>query len=968
MRNIVDGTTWKDHLAGAMRAFRLSDLDLAEQRLDKAFASVENAQPVLHLLAGHIAVARGSVAEAEKSWRRVLEVDPDHAEAWNNLGVLYRRRGDDEKALDAFLEAQERSPDRPDIPYNIGNLHKGAGRHDEAVAAYNRAIEIDPNYAPAYNNLGTLYESRKERDKAMEVFRRGLSADGRDAALRFNMGLVYQEQSRWDDARDAFETALKSRPGWVPGLNNLGIVLQEMGREDEAARTFRTLLDIEPDNVSALNNLGVAYDRLGRTADARKCYKKALANEPAYSKAALNLHDSYRETKELSEALEEINKQITHHPTDPEIRVRMARTLIGLARWTEAEQSLDHVLERDSGHSGALRAKADLLLATSRPDEAEALLRRLPHDPDSVRDLARLNLSTDRSEAAERLLSELITVDPDDAESRRLLSDLVAEADPERALALREEAAFSDRGQTEDLLAMARLNGRLGRKDEALGKLDEAVSLLGSRGEAEDLDSMHAVLGLYENASAALEEEKRDLFTERTMQLGRKLLSALGRPGDRGGRRKRFITEEIPLEEEDALSLLDINSMEPVIRINEEEETVYLDESAEDLEDAYTELYRPEHDEPPYPGGGGRGPMSPRGDGQPSAQAFGPSPRDSQGPPIHIHLSPQTAVPSPQVIYQDVRPVTVREAFPVSGAEPGISVTEMPEGDLPEFPESPKESVVEEIEEEFGASEEAVPEELVLEEEDLLEDAESDVAAPPHEGGEVTLEITESEEPQDDGGFLVPDSDALSEDLPEDAVYPESEAEPDLLFDIGAVEEEDALIEEYEPEAMLVEALDEEDEEIEPDATAAFEPVEPEEAAEAPEVPVGDFDAGRMAKMFKYLTELTDQTSGEGRDLLIREGVPLKLAGLSARLSGERNFRAAAQKFDRRRRERHNIELDEDKIKDSLGVFKKLAEAYPGGAIRESLSQKLGSIMTFVGKKDEKTEEDGTGDGDPQPN
>ena len=673
MKNAVDGTTWNDSLSSAIRAYKLGDLDLAEQRLDKAFASGGTKIPYLHLLAGHIAHSRGALAEAEKSWRRVHEIDPDNGEAWNNLGVLYRRRGEDEKALAAFEEAAAKAPKRPDIPYNIGNLHKTAKRYDEAIAAYNRAIEVDPEYAPAYNNLGTLYEACHEREKALKVFKRGLSADKGDASIRFNMGLVFQEEKRWDDARDAFDRALKSRPGWIPGLNNLGIVLQEMGREDEAARTFRSLLDIEPENVSALNNLGVTYDRLGRAEDARNCYRKALEEEPAYINAALNLHDSFQNSQELNEALEEINKQITHHPRNPEIRVRMGRTLMGLTRWDEAERSLDHILERNPEHREALRAKADLFLATKRPVEAEAILKQLPHDPEVVRDLARLNIATERPETAERLLGELIAVNPDDAESRRLMADLLNESRPEEALRMMEEAGEAEPGETGDLVSLAELYGRTGSRDKALGKLDEAISLLGTRGEAEDLDSLNEVLSLYEKAAEALGDEKGTLFDERTAQLGRKLQSAMGRSGIGSRRSGQTSALEIPLEKEDALSLLDLNAMEPVIRINEEEETVYLDESAEDLDDAYTELSRHEalRDEAGrFPGGtgapagSGAGSGAGAGSGGSGAAAEGAS----SGPPVHIHLPAQSAIPQPpQVIYQDIRPMT---QAPVTQAPP----------------------------------------------------------------------------------------------------------------------------------------------------------------------------------------------------------------------------------------------------------------------------------------------------------
>ena len=127
------------------------------------------------------------------------------------------------------------------------------------------------------------------------------------------------------------------------------------------------------------------------------------------------------------------------------------------------------------------------------------------------------------------------------------------------------------------------------------------MNLLGNRGSGEDLDTMNTVLGLYEEAATALEEGHRELFMERSAQL----VSALQAAGDTSDMDSRgsdeFDFDAIPLEEDDILSLLDMEIMEPVIRINEEEETLFLEETAEPLEDSFTEIHRSETPIPPVP-------------------------------------------------------------------------------------------------------------------------------------------------------------------------------------------------------------------------------------------------------------------------------------------------------------------------------------------------------------------------------
>ena len=117
----------------------------------------------------------------------------------------------------------------------------------------------------------------------------------------------------------------------------------------------------------------------------------------------------------------------------------------------------------------------------------------------------------------------------------------------------------------------------------------------------------------------------------------------------------------IPLEEEDAVSLLDINAMEPVIRINEEEDTLFLEEDNEDLSDVYTEMIEdgiipkdeeedtppeagtPPYDAPPYMGDPYRGEPYPMDAPYPAA----PYPSIPAAPAPQAESNPSEAAPAP---------------------------------------------------------------------------------------------------------------------------------------------------------------------------------------------------------------------------------------------------------------------------------------------------------------------------------
>ena len=64
--------------------------------------------------------------EAIAQYQKALEINPNYAEAHNNLGI-------------AFLQK---------------------GQVDEAIDQYQKALEINPNYADAHNNLGIAFSQK----------------------------------------------------------------------------------------------------------------------------------------------------------------------------------------------------------------------------------------------------------------------------------------------------------------------------------------------------------------------------------------------------------------------------------------------------------------------------------------------------------------------------------------------------------------------------------------------------------------------------------------------------------------------------------------------------------------------------------------------------------------------------------------------------------------------------------------
>lgn len=98
----------------------------------------------------------GRIEEAKAQYLEVLQKDPGHFAALNNLGTLLSETGYRTAARTVFAEAVRRHPDQPTPHANLADLFVLDDELDEARAHYEAALRLDPLSAPAHQRLSAL--------------------------------------------------------------------------------------------------------------------------------------------------------------------------------------------------------------------------------------------------------------------------------------------------------------------------------------------------------------------------------------------------------------------------------------------------------------------------------------------------------------------------------------------------------------------------------------------------------------------------------------------------------------------------------------------------------------------------------------------------------------------------------------------------------------------------------------------
>ncbi|MDB9864718.1 tetratricopeptide repeat protein [Candidatus Thioglobus sp.] len=111
---------------------------------------------------------------AIKYYKKALEIKPDYAEAYYNMGIALKDNGNLDAAIDSYKKALEIKPDYVGAYFNTGNILKDKGDLVAAIDSYKKALEIKPDYAEAYNNMGLTLKDKGDLEEAINSYKKAL--------------------------------------------------------------------------------------------------------------------------------------------------------------------------------------------------------------------------------------------------------------------------------------------------------------------------------------------------------------------------------------------------------------------------------------------------------------------------------------------------------------------------------------------------------------------------------------------------------------------------------------------------------------------------------------------------------------------------------------------------------------------------------------------------------------------------
>ncbi|MFC1807327.1 tetratricopeptide repeat protein, partial [Candidatus Omnitrophota bacterium] len=222
-------------------------------------------------------------------YERTIKYAPESERLHNNLGFLYSKAGESNRAFGSYQKAIEINDRYVEAHYNLANLYLGANMYVEAIASYERVLAIEPDYKYAYNNLGNAYLSIGQEREALSSYKRALEIDPFYALTYYNIANIYLGQFRIEEAIEFYTKSIKIDGDYVDAYNNLGNAYLRKKDYDKAIDAYRKAISLDRAHARAYHNLSLAYENISRLQDAESSLKSAIDIDPQYASAYYRL-------------------------------------------------------------------------------------------------------------------------------------------------------------------------------------------------------------------------------------------------------------------------------------------------------------------------------------------------------------------------------------------------------------------------------------------------------------------------------------------------------------------------------------------------------------------------------------------------------------------------------------------------------------------------------------------------------
>ncbi len=414
----------------------------AQRKFEKAAVACQRIIKVkqdarAYKICGNARQAQGKVEEAKNWYAKAIEIDPDFAEAYTNLGTLYAQEQEWQPAIVCYKKAIALQPNLASTHRNLARLWTQMGQLSEAdecwfkayslepakatpeehihlgdnflrqnqvtqaIRCYCHAIELNPNSNEVYQHLGNALKFQRKLNEETANYRKLIERPANDVlspATVINSNLepadsrkqatasTCIQQAESDYNQKQFERAIlgckraiEIQPDAVDAYKLCGKILQAQGNIKGAIECYQKAVKIKSNDTETHVNLGSLYALTKQWQPAIACYQNAIAIQPTLAPAYRNLARVWTQAGKLEEANECWYEAYSLEPekVSVEQHLKLGNSLFKQGQMTHAIACYRRAIELNPNFAGAYQNMGKALKQQGKLDEATFCFQRV---------------------------------------------------------------------------------------------------------------------------------------------------------------------------------------------------------------------------------------------------------------------------------------------------------------------------------------------------------------------------------------------------------------------------------------------------------------------------------------------------------------------------------------------------------------------------------------------------------------
>jgi len=164
---------------------------------------------------GNVFKEKGEIELAKNNYKQAIRIKPNYAEAYYGFGLTLEKNEEFLYAIKNYQNALINKPNYPEVFFNLGNVYRKSGDYELAIKNYKNAIKLKKNYYEAYCNLGNSKKDLGDVKSAKFYYKKALKINPKDFETIWNMhGVSFsiEEAIKWlSECLNAEDNCLKAK-------------------------------------------------------------------------------------------------------------------------------------------------------------------------------------------------------------------------------------------------------------------------------------------------------------------------------------------------------------------------------------------------------------------------------------------------------------------------------------------------------------------------------------------------------------------------------------------------------------------------------------------------------------------------------------------------------------------------------------------------------------------------------------